>query len=74
MVSSYNRVIPAIRIRVMPENALTGGEEDIGGNEPADFGVIVPALEVVEAGFGCFLFTEGVSLRGCVYSYGCLPK
>ena len=48
MVSSYNRVIPAIRIRVMPENALTGGEEDIGGNEPADFGVIVPALEVVE--------------------------
>ena len=48
MVSSYYRVIPAIRIRVMPENALTGGEEDIGGNEPADFGVIVPALEVVE--------------------------
>ena len=33
----------------MPENALAGGEEDIGGNEPADFGVIVPALEVVEA-------------------------
>ena len=58
----------------MPENTLAGGKEDIGGNEPADFGVIVPALEVVEAGFGCFLFTEGVSLRGCVYSYGCLPK
>ena len=35
----------------MPENALAGGEEDIGGNKPADFGVIVPALEVVEAGF-----------------------
>ena len=35
----------------MPNYALTGGEEDIGGNEPADFGVIVPALEVVEAGF-----------------------
>ena len=32
----------------MPNYALTGGEEDIGGNEPADFGVIVPALEVVE--------------------------
>ena len=58
----------------MSENALAGGKEDIGGNKPADFGVIVPALEVVEAGFGCFLFTEGVSLRGCVYSYGCLPK
>ena len=58
----------------MPENALTGGEEDIGGNKPADFGVVVPALEVVETGFGCFLCPEGVSLRGCVYSYGCLPK
>ena len=32
----------------MPENALAGGKEDIGGNKPADFGVIVPALEVVE--------------------------
>ena len=32
----------------MPENALTCGEKDIGRDEPADFGVIVPALEVVE--------------------------
>ena len=68
MVSSYNRVIPAIRIRVMPENALTGGEEDIGGNKPADFGVIVPALEVVET---CLLVihistvTEGIILSEC---------
>ncbi len=74
MVAHIHRIIQAIRIRVMPENTLACGEEDIGGNKPADFGVIVPALEVVEAGFGCFLFTEGVSLRGCVYSYGCLPK
>ena len=29
----------------MPENTLAGGKEDIGGNEPADFGVIVPALD-----------------------------
>ena len=52
----------------MPENALTGGEEDIGGNEPADFGVIVPALEVVET---CLLVidistvTERVILSEC---------
>ena len=68
MVSSYNRVIPAIRIRVMPENALAGGEEDIGRDEPADFGVIVPALEVVET---CLLVidistvTEGIILSEC---------
>ena len=52
----------------MPENALAGGEEDIGGNEPADFGVIVPALEVVET---CLLVidistvTEGIILSEC---------
>ena len=68
MVSSYNRVIPAIRICVMPENALACGEEDIGGNKPADFGVIVPALEVVET---CLLIidistvTEGIILSEC---------
>ena len=63
-----NGVIPAIRICVMPENALTGGEEDIGGNKPADFGVVVPALEVVET---CLLVidistvTEGIILSEC---------
>ena len=58
MVVHIHRIIQAIRIRVMPENALVDGEEDIGGNKPADFGVIVPALEVVEPGFGCFLYPE----------------
>ena len=52
----------------MPENALAGGEEDIGGNKPADFRVIVPALEVVET---CLLVidistvTEGIILSEC---------
>ena len=52
----------------MSENTLAGGEEDIGGNEPADFGVIVPALEVVET---CLLVidiptvAEGIILSEC---------
>ena len=59
----------------MPENALAGGEEDIGGNEPADFGVIVPALEVVEpvsssvnrqiAGIHISTIAEGIILSEC---------
>lgn len=67
-IAHIHRIIQAIRIRVMPENALAGGEEDIGGNEPADFGVIVPALEVVET---CLLIidiptvTEGIILSEC---------
>ena len=68
MVAHIHRVIQAICIRVMPENALAGGEEDIGRDEPADFGVIVPALEVVET---CLLvidistITEGIILSEC---------
>ena len=52
----------------MPENALACGKEDIGGNKPADFGVIVPALEVVEAGFliiDISTVTEGIILSEC---------
>ena len=67
-IAHIHRIIQTIRIRVMPENALTGGEEDIGGNEPADFGVIVPALEVVEAGFLIIdipTVTEGIILSEC---------
>ena len=68
MVVHIHRIIQTIRICVMPENALTCGEEDIGGNKPADFGVIVPALEVVET---CLLVidistvTEGIILSEC---------
>ena len=52
----------------MPNYTLAGGEEDIGGNKPADFGVIVPALEVVEAGFLIIdipTVTEGIILSEC---------
>lgn len=52
----------------MPNYALACGEEDIGGNKPADFGVIVPALEVVEAGFLIIdipTVAEGIILSEC---------
>jgi len=52
----------------MPENTLAGGEEDIGRDEPADFGVVVSALEVVEAGFliiDISTVTEGIILSEC---------
>ena len=52
----------------MPNYALAGGEENIGGNKPADFGVVVPALEVVEAGFLIIdipTVAEGIILSEC---------
>ena len=35
----------------MPQNSLTGGKVDVGGDETANFGVVVSALEIVEPGF-----------------------
>ena len=52
----------------MPNYALAGGEEDIGGNKPADFGVVVPALEVVETRLFVIdisTVTEGIILSEC---------
>ena len=52
----------------MPNYALAGGEEDIGGNKPADFGVVVPALEVVETRLLVIdipTVTEGIILSEC---------
>ena len=68
VVFSIHRIIQAIHIRVMPNYALAGGEEDIGRDEPADFGVVVSALEVVEAGFliiDISTVTEGIILSEC---------
>ena len=35
----------------MPQHSLTGGEVDVGGDEAAEFGVVISALEVIEPGF-----------------------
>ena len=35
----------------MSNNSLSGGEVDIGGDEAAEFEVIVSALQVIEPGF-----------------------
>ena len=44
-------IIQAIRISVMPQHSLAGGEVDIGGDEAAEFGVVVTTLEIVPACF-----------------------
>ena len=35
----------------MPNNPLAGGKVDVGGDEAAEFGVVISALEIVPAGF-----------------------
>ena len=53
MVNEHDRIILAIREHIGAEEAVgVGGGEGVGVNEPAVGEVIVPALEVVEAGLG----------------------
>ena len=35
----------------MPQHSLAGGEVDVGGDEAANLGVVVSALQVIKAGF-----------------------
>ena len=35
----------------MPQHPLTGGKVDVGGDEAANFGVVITALEIVPACF-----------------------
>ena len=45
-------IIPAVRKHVIPEEALTGAGVAVGVEEALDDGVIVSALEIIEAGLG----------------------
>ena len=55
----------------MPQNSLTGGEVDIGGDEAAEFGVIVSALQVIEPGFGwiALCIRSGCPLLDCAFEW-----
>ena len=41
--------IIAVRKHIVTQNTLTGGNKGIGVEESAEFGIIVPGLQVIEA-------------------------
>ena len=52
-INPHDRVILTICEHIGAEETVgVGGSEGVGVNEPADGKVVVPALEVVEAGLG----------------------
>ena len=52
VISTVSRVVAAIGIGIVTQHTLTGGEDDIGGEEAAGGGVVVAGLEIVERGLG----------------------
>ncbi len=50
-VYSIYGVIPAVRKHIVSEQALAGGNENIGVDEAAPFGVVITALEIIQPGF-----------------------
>ena len=43
-------IVPAIGKHVIAEEALAGGDEGVGVDKSADGGVVITALQVIEAG------------------------
>ena len=48
---NFNRVVAAICESVMSKHSLTGGKIEVGGDEAAGGGIIVPALQIVPTRF-----------------------
>ena len=59
----------------MPQHSLAGGEVDVGGDEAANLGVVVSALQVIEPRFFIIYIAaiaEGLlRAEGCVDTAGC---
>ena len=51
-VTVSNGIIKAVGKHIISEDALTCGDEGVGVEEAAEVGIIITALEVIEAGFG----------------------
>ncbi len=45
-----NRIIPTIGIAVVPQDALAGRQEHVGGDKPTCLGIVVAGLQVVPLG------------------------
>ena len=50
-IKEYQRIIPAVRKHIVPQEALAGAGVAVGVEEALDNGVVISALEVIEAGF-----------------------
>ena len=50
-IHSADRVVPAVGKHVIAQEALTGGNKGVGVEESAPGGVVITALEIIEASF-----------------------
>lgn len=50
-IQPIHGVIEAIRITVVPQHTLSGGQQDVGRDKPAGGWIVVATLQVIEAGF-----------------------
>ena len=49
VICPVHRIVVAIREHIAPEEALAGGGEAVGVDEAADRGVVIAALQIIEA-------------------------
>ena len=52
MICVIDRIIGAVGEHVVTQHALAGGDKGVGVEEAANLGIVITALEVIEASFG----------------------
>ena len=65
MISHHNWFVSTIRKHIHPNKALSGRGQAVGVDEAVGYGVIISALEIIEAGFGVVVVApvaEGIDL------------
>ena len=50
IITIANRIIPTVGKHVITEDTLTSGNEGVGVDESADFGIVITALQIIEPG------------------------
>ena len=50
MIATAYRIVAAVSEHVVAQQALAGGDEGIGVDKSADGGVVITALQIIEAG------------------------
>ena len=48
-IESVHRIVVAIREHIATDEALTGGDEAIRVDKPADLRIVIPALQIIES-------------------------
>jgi hypothetical protein len=64
-VTTVYWIVAAVGEHVIAEDALAGGDEDVGVDKSADCGIVITGLQIIESGISSGIVAIGVVRCGC---------